>query len=104
MTSCVMPLSVSAAAATVTAARVAGKVVLTLAKKRALLYGFATSRKLKPEQRMRAVELDAKLAGEFVERVNQTVDNKRLLSPERREELLRASIERRKMSDAPGLC
>ena len=86
-----------------TAARVAGKVVLALAKKRALLYGFATARKLKPEQRMRAIELDAKLAGEFVERVNQTVDDKRILSQDRIAELMRASIERRKMSDAPGL-
>ena len=48
-----------------TAARVAGKVVLALAKKRALLAGFATARKLDVKDRMRAIELDARLAGEL---------------------------------------
>lgn len=48
-----------------TAARVAGKVVLALAKKRELLAGFATARKLDVKDRMRAIELDARLAGEL---------------------------------------
>ena len=48
-----------------TAARVAGKVVLALAKKRELLAGFATARKLDVRDRMRAIELDARLAGEL---------------------------------------
>ena len=48
-----------------TAARVAGKIVLALAKKRELLAGFATARKLDVKDRMRAIELDARLAGEL---------------------------------------
>lgn len=48
-----------------TAARAAGKVVLALAKKRELLHVFATARKLDVKDRMRAIELDARLAGEL---------------------------------------
>jgi len=47
------------------AARVACKVVLTLAKKRELLHALATARKLDVRDRLRAIELDAKLAGEL---------------------------------------
>ena len=52
-----------------TSAKAAGKFVLALAKKRALLAGFATARKLDVKDRMRAIELDARLAGEMVEKV-----------------------------------
>ena len=47
---------------------------------------------------------DANLAGELVQRVDQTVDERRLLSPERRAKLLRESMARRIASNAPGLC
>ena len=46
---------------------VASNSILTLSKKRSLLEKFATSPKLKPADRMRAIELDAKLAGEMRE-------------------------------------
>ena len=56
---------IGSAEAAKTAAKAAERTVLTLAKKRELLHAFATARKLKPEQRMKAIELDARLAGEI---------------------------------------
>ena len=48
-----------------TSAKAAGKVVLALAKKRSLLHAFATPQKLDVRDRLRAIELDARLAGEL---------------------------------------
>ena len=48
-----------------TSAKAAYKVVLALAKKRELLHAFAATRKHDVKDRMRAIELDAKLAGEL---------------------------------------
>ena len=71
-----------------------------MAKKRALLHAFATARKLDVKDRMRAIELDAKLAGELkgdALTVNATTVSGFVLTEERRAELMamkRASIER----------
>ena len=91
-----------------TAARAAGKVVLALAKKRALLAGFATARKLDVKDRMRAIELDAKLAGELkgdAVTVNATAVSGYVLTEAHRAELIemkRASTERNRARMAAG--
>ena len=61
-------------------ARAAAPVVLTLARKCSLLHAIATARKLDVKDRMRATELDARLAGEFAERIDLSV--KQVLAPE----------------------
>ena len=74
-----------------TVAKVAGKVVLALAKKRELLAGFATARKLDVRDRMRAIELDAKLAGELkgdAVTVNATAVSGYVLTEAERAELM----------------
>lgn len=89
---------VGSAEAAKTVAKAATRTVLTLARKRELLFALATSRKLKPEQRMRAIELDAKLAGELkgdAATASMTVNN-HVLTEERRAELIqkhRAALE-----------
>lgn len=89
---------IGSAEAAKTVAKAAGRTVLTLAKKRELLHAFATDRKLKPEQRMRAIELDAKLAGELkgdAATASVTVNN-HVLTEARRAELIemrRAAME-----------
>ncbi len=74
-------------------AKAAGRAVLTLAKKRELLFALATSRKLRPEVRMKAIELGAKLSGEMRGDsliVNATATaNGYVLTEERRAELMR---------------
>ena len=84
-----------------TSARAAGRVVLALAKKRELLAGFATARKLSVRDRMRAIELDAKLAGELkgdsVTVIASASASRSAMSEVERAELVaakRASIER----------
>lgn len=69
---------IGSAEAAKTLAKAAGRTVLPLAKNRELLFALATSRKLKPEQRMRAIELDAKLVGKLkgdAATVSVTVNN-----------------------------
>jgi hypothetical protein len=84
-----------------TAARAVGKVVLALAKKRSLLHAFATARKLDVKDRLRAIELDAKLAGELkgdAVTVHATAVSGYVLTPERQAEIAakkRAATERR---------
>lgn len=51
--------------------------------------------KLKLPGKRECIMDDAKLAGELIEKVDQTLDDKRVLPADRRAELLRASIERR---------
>ena len=92
-----------------TAARAAGKVVLALAKKRALLAGFATARKLDVKDRMRAIELDAKLAGELkgdAVTVNATAVSGNVLTEAERAgliEMKRAATEHNRARMAAGL-
>ena len=74
-----------------TVARAAGKVVLALAKKRELLHAFATARKLDVKDRMRAIELDAKLAGELkgdAVTVHATAVSGYVMTEERRAKLM----------------
>ena len=78
--------------------------VLTARERREMLARCARTIQMQPRDLAAVLLADANLAGELVRRTDQTVDERRLLSPERREELLRASIERRKVNDAPGLC
>lgn len=91
-----------------TAARAAGKVVLALAKKRELLAGFATARKLSVRDRMRAIELDARLAGELkgdAVTVNATAVSGYVLTEAHRAELIemkRASDERNRARMSAG--
>lgn len=54
-----------------------------------------SSREYRVADKVSALMDDAKLAGELVEKVEQTVDEKRVLPADRRAELLRASMARR---------
>ena len=78
--------------------------VLTARERREMLARCARTIQMQPRDLAAVLLADANLAGDVLHRHEQTVDTSRLLSPERRAELLRASIERRKVSDAPGLC
>ncbi len=49
----------------------------------------------KASDRLAAIMADARLAGELVEKVDMAMDDKRVLPPDQRAELLRRSIERR---------
>ena len=69
--------------------------MLTMQERRERLAAAARRDYIRTRDLVSVLLADAKLAGELVERVAQTVDDRRLLSPERREELLRLSIERR---------
>lgn len=86
------------------AGKAAGLVVLALAKKRQLLHAFATARKLDVKDRLRAIELDARLAGELKNgegaAVNVGVAVKVVTNEEIREAQARkrASIERRRLA------
>lgn len=92
-----------------TVARAAGKVVLALAKKRELLHAFATARKLDVKDRMRAIELDAKLAGELkgdAVTVNATAVSGYALTEAERAgliEMKRAATERNRARIGAGL-
>lgn len=92
-----------------TSAKAAGKVVLALAKKRELLHAFATTRKLDVKDRMRAIELDAKLAGELkgdAVTVNATAVSGSVLTEAERAgliEMKRAATERNRARLAAGL-
>ena len=53
--------------------------------------------RLKPADRLAATIAEARHAGEYVERTDSTVDDRRTLSVERIEELVRISRERKRM-------
>ena len=78
--------------------------MLTMQERRERLAASARRDNIRASDLVSVLLADAKLAGELVQRAVQTVDERRLLSPERRAELLRLSMERRMASDAPGLC
>ena len=78
--------------------------MLTMQERREALAAAARRDNIRARDLVCVLLADAKLAGELVQRAVQTVDERRLLSPERRAELLKLSIERRMAIDAPGRC
>lgn len=75
---------------------------LTMQERREMLAAAARCDTLKPSALVALVLADARLAGELVEKIDHTLDDKRVKSPARRLELLRESIARRNVSNALG--
>ena len=83
-------------------ARSATAATLTMQQRREIACTIAIDTTAKASDRLAAILADAKLAGELVEKVEQTVDDKRVLPPDQRAELLRRSIERRAVTHGPS--
>lgn len=68
---------------------------LTMKQRREIACTIALDTTAKASDRLAAIMADARLAGELVEKVDMAMDDKRVLPPDQRAELLRRSIERR---------
>ena len=78
--------------------------MLTMQERRERLAAAARRDNIRVSDLVSVLLADAKLAGELVQRAVQAVDERRLLSPERRRELIKLSMERRAMNNALGPC